>query len=178
VKKQRSQYVLKTIALGFLVSAAIGCAANVPEARDARAAGVWEARLPTTPSTFGKLAYGSGGSSEPARIVEADAQPMLATAAPVTKHVRRASHPEKTPVAPAMAAKSDEPESLPAAKVTAPEAPVMLASNTDGAAQSRYAEREAATPKLQEYRGGDAIIISASALVIVLLIVVLILLLR
>lgn len=176
MKKQRSQYVLKTIALGFLVSAAIGCAANVPEARDARAAGVWEARLPTTPSTFGKLAYGSGGSSEPARIVEADAQPMLATAAPVTKHVRRASHPEKTPVAPAMTAKSDEP--LPAAKLAAPEFPVMLASNTDGAAQSRYAEREAATPKLQEYRGGDAIIISASALVIVLLIVVLILLLR
>jgi hypothetical protein len=167
--------IIVTSMLGMLVTAAVGCAANIPDTRDARAAGYWQARLPTTPSTFGKLAYGSGGSAEPARVSEPASQPLMATATPaVVKHEQR--HVRR-PVVSAPTAVATQTE-LPVAKTKPAEPPVMLASKAEPNAERRYGEREAATKKLQDFRGGDAIVISAGALVIVLLIVILVLLLR
>lgn len=171
MNKQR-QYVVKTLMIGMLATAAIGCAANIPQTRDARAAGEWQARLPTTPSTFGKLAYGSGGSSEPSRVVEPESQPLMATATQTKKLAKSAK------LTPRVAAKPAQPEPLPAAKVAPVEPPVLLASNAEPDPQQRYAERENKAQKLQEYRGGDAVVISGSVLLIVLLVVILVLLLR
>jgi hypothetical protein len=104
----------------------------------------------------------------------------MATATPaarkhVQKHVQSAVLATPTPTAVAAKTESDP---LPVAKTTPAEPAVMLATNTQPDAERRYGEREAATKKLQDFRGGDAIVISAGALVIVLLIVILVLLLR
>jgi len=176
VIKQRSQSIIVTSVLGMLVTAAVGCAANIPDTRDARAAGYWQARLPTTPSTFGKLAYGSGGSSEPARVSEPASQPLMATATPAVKHERK--RPVLATPAPTLVATQTESQQFPVAKTKPAEPPVMLASNTEPNAEQRYGEREAATKKLQDFRGGDAVVITGGALLVVLLIVILVLLLR
>jgi hypothetical protein len=178
VIKQRSQSIIVTSMLGMLVTAAVGCAANIPDTRDARAAGYWQARLPTTPSTFGKLAYGTGGSSEPARVSEPASQPLMATAtAAVRKHKHVQSPVLATPAPTAVAAKTVS-DPLPVAKTTPAEPPVMVATNTAPDAERRYGQREAETKKLQEFRGGDAVVITGGALLVVLLIVILVLLLR
>jgi len=170
--------LIETLVLGLLTLAAIGCAGSLPEMRHGRAAGEWQVRLPSTPSTFGKLALGTGGNAQPATVREPDATQLLAANKPAAK--KHASSRIPQPSAPAVTAEtapaSPSPEPMLIAKQA--EAPTQLASNTEPNPGQRYAQREADSRKLQEFRGGDAIIISASALVIVLLIVVLILLLR
>jgi hypothetical protein len=189
---RNKQQIVTALALSALTLAAIGCSHALPEARDSRAAGEWRYRLPTAPGPYAGLAFGRGGSSEPAQIAEpvASEQPMLAKLERPAqrKQSAHATRPSQTLAKNDMAEKAEQPTQqaavLDAARVTAPEAPTTVASATpadasaDASADQRYAEREAKSQKLQDYRGGDAIIISASALVIILLIVVLVLLLR
>jgi hypothetical protein len=179
---QRSRHI-QILALGFFVTAAIGCAANLPETRQGRAAGEWQFHLPATRSSIGGLAFGSGGGSVPADRAAAHEQPdqpLIAAAVPAksTPRVQRARHVSPPPLLPEAAPVDthDSPEPPAAAPTTAP-APVQLAQ-AEPSPEQRYREREAITPKLEQFRGGDAIVISVSALLIVLLIVILILLLR
>jgi hypothetical protein len=174
---QRSRCYLQ-IALGLFAFAAIGCAASVPEPKDGRAAGEWRYRLPATQSPFGKLALGSGGSSEPA-VIEPE-QELLAAQAPAPKRAVQPQRARKSaePVA--------QPEPLAAIPASAPaqsapppqlEEPTQLALN-DVNPEQRYAQRQSESKQLEQYRGGDAIVISGGVLLVVLLIVILVLLLR
>jgi len=175
--------ILQMSVLGLMVAAAVGCASNMPDAKDARAAGEWRFRLPATPSPYGTLAYGSGGSSEPAaQLAEAD-DLKLVPATPAAKREPSVTRPRLASVKPqakSLPSPKSDPQIVeqPVATAAAPApAPVLLASNS-AAPETRYAQREAKSQKLQEYRGGDAIVISGGVLLIVLLIVILVLLLR
>ena len=68
-----------------------------------------------------------------------------------------------------------------ASRVVPASAPTLLASNTpepqEPAVEHRYAQREAQSQKLQDFRGGEVIVIGAASLLVVLLIVVLLILL-
>jgi hypothetical protein len=178
---QRSRQI-RLLTLGFFVTAAVGCAANLPETRQGRAAGQWQFHLPETRSSIGALAFGKGGSAVPAgrAVAEQPDQPLMAAAVPVKSaaHVQRVRHAAPAPVVPEAAPKAtDESEQPPAVAPTTAPAPVQLAQ-AEATPEQRYRERETTTPKLEQFRGGDAIVISVSALLIVLLIVILILLLR
>jgi hypothetical protein len=180
---QRSRHI-QTLTLGFFVTAAVGCAANLPETRQGRAAGEWQFHLPATRSAIGGLAFGSGGSAVPADRAakqEQPVQPLIAAAVPAksTPRVQRVRHAPAPPVAPVPAPldTDDSREPPAAAPTTTAPAPMQLAQ-AEASPEQRYREREATTPKLEQFRGGDAIVISVSALLIVLLIVILILLLR
>lgn len=170
---QRSRYHVHQFALGLITLAAIGCGANLPEPRDSRAAGEWQARLPSTQSPFGELAYGRGGNS--ARTADDDQPLMAAQPLPKARPVKHVA-PKRAPEQQAALALA-MPE-LPAASEPAPAAAPVQLAQADLGAEQRYATREAQSEKLDQYRGGDAIVISAGALVVVLLIVILILLLR
>jgi hypothetical protein len=142
-----------------------GCATAGEGAKHGLGAGQWEARLPTTPSPIQELAYGRGGRAQRSDVALDDVllQPRAA----------RHAAAKARPLSRALAAQQPAPQ-LAATAVEAP-APMLLAQNDS---EPRYAERESEARNLQDFRGGDAIVISAGALVIVLLIVVLILLLR
>ncbi|HEY2732579.1 MAG TPA: hypothetical protein VGI70_01270, partial [Polyangiales bacterium] len=163
--------------LGLLVSAAIGCAGNIPQTHDIRAAGEWRFHLPQTRSALGDLAYGRGGNSTPAAISAADqsllAENTLKQPASAPRAVHRAQHAAKQPEALPAIPEAVEP---PAAAPTPSEQPVQLAQADQ--AEQRYQQRESASKPLEKYRGGDAIVIGAGTLVVVLLIVILVLLLR
>lgn len=170
---------------------AAGCATGSGEIRHGAGAGYWEGRVVTLParqSPIQALAFGRGGSSEPASdlgvgdalaaldhaAIQADAQP---TAAPRSAKLMAAKTAAE-PVAQAEAAQADLAE-----KTTEPvvesavvaDQPVLLAQNTQ---ESRYASREAKSNEQQKFAGGDAIVITSGAIVLVLLIVLLVLLLR
>jgi hypothetical protein len=177
VIRRRNQSVL----LGLLMTAAWGCAGQLPNVREGRAAGEWQVRLPTSSSPVGALAYGSGGSSTPADMIAPESEPQLA-AAKVMTPAPRITHKIAAPKAAiAMASApvvAPQPESQP---VVAPEsqpqaAPVQLAQ-AESKPEQRYAEREAAAQSLEQYKAGDAIVIGAGTLVVVLLIVLLVVLL-
>jgi hypothetical protein len=178
---QRSRHIL-ILALGFFATAAIGCAENLAETQHGRAAGEWQFHLPTSRSSIGAMAFGSGGSSQPAVASEQADQPLLAAAVPAksTPRAPHVRHVSSTPVQPdaAPVQTDDIHEAPPAAAPTTAPAPVQLAQADPSSVEQRYREREATSPKLDQFRGGDAIVISVSALLIVLLIVILILLLR
>jgi hypothetical protein len=179
---QRSRHI-QILTLGFFVTAAVGCAANLPETRSGRAAGEWQFQLPATRSSIGGLAFGRGGSSAPAERTATPEQPtqlLAAAAVPAksTPRVQRVRHVPAPPVLPEAApVDTHDSQEPPAAAPTVAPAPVQLAQ-AEASPVQRYREREASTPKLEQFRGGDAIVISVSALLIVLLIVILILLLR
>jgi hypothetical protein len=166
------------------MAASVGCAGNIPTTRHGVAAGEWNMRLPTTRSTIGGLAYGEGGNSERAAAVAAEPAPLIAAAkvdnrAKLAPRHTRAAAPS---IASAAFVPSEEqkPSAEPApTSVTTPVAtqqPVMLAQADDDPSQ-RYSGRQAQSRQLEQYKGGDAIVITAGALVVVLLIVLLILLL-
>lgn len=164
-----------------------GCATGSGEIRHGVGAGYWEGRVVTMPSRqspIAALAFGRGGSSEPASdlgvddalaaldraAIQADAQP---TAAPRSAKLMAAS---KT--APEQIAQADvaQPTTQPAVESPVQvDQPVLLAANTQ---ESRYASREAKSEEQQKFAGGDAIVITSGAIVLVLLIVLLVLLLR
>jgi len=176
---QRSQYYVRKFALGLLAFAAVGCASNVPQARDGRAAGEWRFRLPATQSPYGAMALGRGGSSEPSQLQED--RPLLASAQPMPKHVARPARVQRSvaPIHTAAAQPSAPAETVPAPVVNSPvqaKEPVQLAAN-DTSAEQRYGQREAESKKQEQYRGGDAIVIGAGTLVVILLIVILLILL-
>jgi cobalamin biosynthesis Mg chelatase CobN len=109
-------------------------------------------------------------------------EPKLANKEQPQKRVqRRRSAPSPQPAA------VEQPISEPASQPSAPAqtdvssepvggAPVELAL-ADTSAEQRYGEREAQSRKLENYRGGDVLVIGVSTLVVVLLVVLLIVLL-
>jgi hypothetical protein len=182
---RNKQDIVNIIALSALTFAAVGCTHALPEARHGQAAGEWTARLPTAPGPYAGLAFGKGGSSEPAEVKQdVAAQPMLAKLERPAQHKQAARvirHDAVAATEPVIEQPSapQEATALNAERVTTPDTNVVASAEPAAtSAEERYSDREAQSQKLQQYRGGDAIIISASALVIVLLIVVLILLLR
>ena len=171
--------------IGLLATAAIGCAGTLPEARHGVAAGEWQVHLPSAPGPFARLALGRDSHSQPAIDSQSEAPQLVATANPpaVKKHARISP---KTPSAvtavalstpPPLAVESNAP-SLAEPMARAAPTPTLLASANQTTAEQRYAQRDSESRKLQDFKGGDVIVISAGALVIVLLIVILILLLR
>jgi hypothetical protein len=172
--------------LGASLGFSTGCATGGAQ-RHGIPAGEWQARLPTSRSPIDELAYGRGGSGTPAQL-GSDELAALASPAPddvlqpaaaakvVAVHKPAARRPQLA------AAKVEQPvsaapEPAPAPIVTESPAAPLLASNDVGVEQ-RYAQRDQQASDQKQFRGGDAIVITAGALVVILLIVILILLLR
>jgi hypothetical protein len=158
-----------------------GCATGNTEVRHGAAAGYWEGRtlsLPSRQSPIAALAFGRGGSSEPASDLGVDdALAALDRAAVADKQPTAAPRSAKL-----LAAKTAAPEQVVAEPAAAPaepaaaQEPVLLAAaDTE---HSRYAARELDSKEQQKFAGGDAIVITSGAIVLVLLIVLLVLLLR
>ena len=167
----KTRRLIEILALGLWTTAAIGCVNNLPETRHGQAAGEWTVRLPSTQGTFAKMAMGTGGNAEPAAV--SDTQPLLAVKRPAPKkHVKQVN----TPVAAPVVVASTQP-AAPAEMAKPVATPTLLASN-EPSAEQRYAQRETQSKKLEDFRGGDAIVISGGVLLVVLLIVILVLLLR
>lgn len=164
--------------LGLIVAAATGCAGNISESRHGIAAGQWNVRLPTAQSPVASLAYGKGGNAQPAAAADAAQLPLLA-AAPLQKRaqpvVRRSQAAVPTAVTEPVPPQVEEQLSPAAPQPSASEA-VMLAQ-ADEAADQRYSQRQANSRQLENYKGGDAIVITAGAVLVIALIVILILLL-
>ena len=177
------------LVLPALCLAAVGCGANSSRPVDARAAGEWTFRLPETRSPYAGLAIDRGGSNTPAQNAlesgAADVAPTqlaLAPAAPA-KAKRSTARPAyanlQKPVAPQTTAPlAATPQAAPAQEpeLLAVNSPAPVADNTSAEAE-RYSSREAKSQRQRDFRGGDAIVISASALLLILLVVILILLL-
>jgi hypothetical protein len=178
---------------GTLAFAAIGCSHELPATRTGQAAGEWTYHLPATKGPYAQLALGSGGSSEAAKTSDDDVANALASldrssaaaskpraVQPAKSQLMAAAQPAQAQPAQAQPAPAAEGASLPSERVTTHEPTQALASLSPTATetQQRYAAREAKAQKLESYKGGDAIVISAGALIVILLIVVLILLLR
>jgi hypothetical protein len=173
-------------ALSMLAVAAVGCAGQTPAAHDARAAGQWTFRLPETRSPYAGLAIANPGQSNALGLVDDALETTPASQTPVAPKARPVAQPrtvlakntQQPAPAPVSQPAAATPPSVPAAAPTQPE---QLALNTppapDAREEMRYSQREQQSQKQRDFRGGDAIVISASALVIVLLIVILILLL-
>jgi len=172
----QSSKVARPSMLLLLVLAAVGCAAQTPTPRDARAAGEWTFRLPETQSPYAGLAIAHGSGNEAlaavddaladtpnARVAPQPAKPKLATKRTVVANAAPAA-PAPQPVAVETAATPVEPQ------------PLALHTPTTSEEQL-YAQRESQSQKQREFRGGDAIVISASAIVVILLVVLLVLLL-
>jgi hypothetical protein len=172
---------------GTFALAAVGCSHELPATRTGQAAGEWTYHLPATKGPYAQLALGSGGSSEAAKSSDADVADALASLdrssrparKPIAVHEKSqpmaANEPARAQAAPVLAT-----DTLPSERVTTPAPSQALASvgPAQAEAQQRYATRAVKDQKLERYKGGDAIVISAGALIVILLIVVLILLLR
>jgi hypothetical protein len=166
------------------MAAAAGCAGNIAETRQARAAGEWNVRLPTSASPVASFGYGRGGNATPAPEVSAEPT-LLASAAPqrersrVQPHsvVRAASTPAPAPMpAPnaTVVAQTEAPNIAAPAATESVSQPVQFAA-ADPSVQQRYGARQAS--KLEKFKGGDLIVIGAGTLVIVLIVVLLLVLL-
>ena len=155
-----------------------GCATGSGDVRHGAGVGYWEGRVVTMPSRqspIEAMAFGRGGSSEPASDLGVDdalaALDRSAVAQPRAAQRSAKLVAEAKPVAPPV-----EQTQAPAAESRVDQQfPVLLAENTQ---ESRYASREAKSDEQQKFAGGDAIVITSGAIVLVLLIVLLILLLR
>jgi hypothetical protein len=135
------------------------------------------------------MAFGRGGSSEPASdlgvddalaaldsaALQADAQPTTAPRSAKLMAAKQAAQPE--PIELAQADVTDQATQPAAESAVQADKPVLLAANTQNTQESRYASREAASEEQQKFAGGDAIVITSGAVVLVLLIVLLVLLL-
>lgn len=170
--------------LGAMLSLlGFGCATGSGEVRHGVGAGYWEGRVVTLPhrqSPIEAMAFGRGGSSEPASDLGVDDALAALDSVAIQPDAKRTTAPRSAKL---MAAKTAEPVQVAQAAVTeqpavespAPvEQPVQLAANTQ---ESRYASREAVSENQQKFAAGDAIVITSGAVVLVLLIVLLVLLL-
>lgn len=158
-----------------------GCATGSGDVRHSAGVGYWEGRVVTLPhrqSPIEAMAFGRGGSSEPASDLGVD-EALAALDRSAVAQPRAAQRSAKL----VAEAKTAKPVAPPIEQSQAPAAesrvqvdqPVLLAENTQ---ESRYASREAQSSEQQKFAGGDAIVITSGAIVLVLLIVLLILLLR
>lgn len=172
--------------LGAMLSlAGFGCATGSGEIRHGAGAGYWEGGVVTLParqSPIAAMAFGSGGSSEPASDLGLDDALAALDRAAVQTEARPTTAPRSAKL---MAAKqAAEPVQVahtqPAVETQVQaDQPVLVAANTTANTQeSRYAAREAASEDQQKFAAGDAIVITSGAVVLVLLIVLLVLLLR
>lgn len=157
-----------------------GCATGSGDVRHSAGVGYWEGRvvtLPSRPSAIESMAFGRGGSSQPASDLGVD-DALAALDRSAVAQPRAAQRSAKLVA-------ETKPVALPVEQTQAPAAesrvqadqqfPILLAENTQ---ESRYASREAKSDEQQKFAGGDAIVITSGAIVLVLLIVLLILLLR
>ena len=181
VNKRREIRISNYLFPALVISlAAVGCAGQTPQAHDARAAGEWTFRLPQTRSPYADLAVAQGGAPTSLAMVD-DA--LASTPAQPARKPRPAPQPRQelaknaAQPAPVLQPIAATPEPVAAA----PSQPEQLALNTPAATdpneELRYSQRDQQSQKQREFRGGDAIVISASALVIILLVIILILLL-
>ena len=182
-----SSSLSRLYSLGVLSAAlslfGLGCATGSDQVRHGIGAGYWEANIPSLPSRqspIEAMAFGRGGSSEPATDMGVDA----ALAALDSRSLQPAAAASNAKLVAArkpapVQTKSDQvaaqPEQATVASNVTVEQPVLLAANTQ---ESRYASREAQSQDQQKFAGGDAIVITSGAIVLVLLIVLLVLLLR
>jgi hypothetical protein len=165
-----------------IVVAAVGCAAQTPAARDAHLAGEWTFRLPETHSPYANLAIGQGGQPSTLGLVDealaATESPKRAVAPAQSKKVPAVQLAKNSPAADPQPTAAALPEPAPSVQPAAPEQLALAAPPvTSAGEEQRYAQRESQSQKQRDFRGGDAIVISASAIVLVLLIVLLVLLL-
>lgn len=182
-KRPNRLFIAPWIALCFGLSAcASSMVASKPE--DPRGLIDLNARVPSGQSPYG-IAY---GAPTRARVrpqtpdIDAYLKPEPAKMArPTRVAIARAEVAEKV-AAPAVA--TPKPAATePVAAAAAPEQAPLLAMASEPAPATgddgaRYADREAKSQQLEQFRGGDAVVITSGALIIVLLIVILILLLR
>jgi cobalamin biosynthesis Mg chelatase CobN len=164
----------------------LGCATGSGEVRHGVGAGYWEGgvvTLPSRQSPIEAMAFGRGGSSEPASDYGVDAALAALDSAAVKADAQPTAAPRSAKLMAAKAAAPKQVEQTPAPAATesrvSVDEPVVLAANTpDNAQESRYASREAQSEQQQQFAAGDAIVITSGAIVLVLLIVLLVLLLR
>jgi len=178
IRRDSGRKLFVFLSLSSIALAAMGCSGQTPTPRDARAAGEWTFRLPETRSPYAGLAI-AHGTGDPAALAMVD--DALAETAKPAAPVQQKPQAKRAVLAKVEQAPAAEPVALPIADVAAvPVAPQQLALNapapTTGEEQ-RYSQREQQSQKQRDFRGGDAIVISASALVIILLVVILVLLL-
>jgi hypothetical protein len=178
-----TNYLLPAVTM--MAVAAGGCAGQTPAAHDARAAGEWTFRLPETRSPYAGLAIANPGQPSALGMVDdALETPVASSEVPVTPKARPVTDARTVLAkntqqpAPVTQPTAATPPSVPAATSTQPE---QLALNTpvvpDAREEMRYSQREQQSQKQRDFRGGDAIVITASTLVVILLIVLLVLLL-
>jgi hypothetical protein len=173
--------------LGASLSFGLGCATGSGEIRHGVGAGYWEGGVVTLParqSPIQAMAFGRGGSSEPASdlgiddalaaldraAIQAETQPTTAPRSAKLMAAQKAAEPVQI-------AQADVTEKATQPAFETPvqaDRPVLLAQNTQ---EGRYASREAKSEQQQKFAGGDAIVITSGAVVLVLLIVLLVLLL-
>ena len=110
-------------------------------------------------------------TAEPDKRVAAKPPMIVARAVPLTKTPVADFAPP--PFEPVVNLEPNQEQLL----AMANEQPPPTSSDDLGGDTSRYAEREAQSQKLEQFRGGDAIVITTGTLIVVLLIVILILLL-
>lgn len=177
------RYVMGVLSAGLSLFG-LGCATGSDQVRHGMGAGYWETSMPTLPSRqspIEAMAFGRGGSAEPASDMGVDAAlaaldsrgSQRAVAATNAKLVA-AKQAAPVEVAEKREQVVAQPEHAAPSNVTVDQ-PVLLAENTQ---ESRYASREAQSQDQQKFAGGDAIVITSGAIVLVLLIVLLVLLLR
>jgi hypothetical protein len=182
VISRRIQDNLRHVLVGTFIAAAAGCAGNIAETRDSRAAGEWNVRLPTSASPVASFGYGRGGNSTPAPQLNPEPQPLMASA---TTPRRERPHAQPQPVVRTAPAPKSEASTTVLAQaetptVAAPAAPAAVSqpvevAQADPSLQQRYGSRQAR--KLEQFKGGDLIVIGAGTLVIVLIVVLLLVLL-
>ena len=173
---ERSSIVMCSV----IALAAVGCASQTPTPRDARAAGEWTFRLPETRSPYASLAiaHGTGDPGALAMVDDALGETPVAKADPAKPRVKRTVVAQTEPKADAAAAAKSAPQPVAAMATPVQAQPLALhVPPTAPSDEQRYLQREQQSQKQRDFRGGDAIVISASALVIILLVVILILVL-
>jgi hypothetical protein len=159
-----------------------GCATGSDQLRHGVGAGYWEANIPSLPSrqsAIEAMAFGRGGSSEPASDMGVDAA-LAALDSRSLRDVNTATNAKLVAARKAAPVEKREQVAQQPVQATAEsnviaDQPLLLAENTQ---ESRYATREAQSQDQQKFAGGDAIIITSGAIILVLLVVLLILLLR
>lgn len=174
-------FITPWIALCFLGLSACASSMAGSKLEDPRGLIDLNARMPTGDSPYG-IAY---GAPTPARVrpdspnIDEFLKPEVVAARPTrvmiakAEPVKQARVEETAPVAPVAAE----------AFVVAPEQDPLLAMNEPAAPatgddSARYADREAKSQNLEQFRGGDAIVITSGALLVILLVIIIILLLN
>lgn len=163
-----------TYAFALAVMGACGAAVTSPHGE---AVGQWNGRLPqsSTPNPLADMAYGKA-SPDGREVTVPSPQDLTAYLKPkvderAQTRATALEAPQRTAAKRARAAApfpSSASEPLAAAKALPPTAAVPTTAETN-----RYAAREAKAGAQQQFKGGDAIVLSVSTLLIIVLVVLL-----